>query len=288
MATAATCSSSWPRSVTGPCISSPEHRGGLRGDAAPVPGRPRHLRGGVSGRPSRRGDRPRPGCGQTNISVSARGRPARHPLLRRSSGQAKYVTATSGVLIDFVVDVRVGSPTFGQWDSVRLDSIDRRAVYVAEGLGHALACVEDGAADLPLLATFNPAGEHGINPLDPEIGLALPEGFVPVVSDKDAAAPSWREAQAGGMLPSYARCSAWRHALAQRGLTRGSGTIWARAPVSRGQAPRGGPRPAPGRARPRRRHPPPPPGTRRGRPGPRWVRAPCRRWPGRPPASSPR
>ena len=51
--------------------------------------------------------------------------------------QAKYVYCPKGAVLDVVVDIRVGSPTFGQWDAVRLDDVDRRAVYLSEGLGHA-------------------------------------------------------------------------------------------------------------------------------------------------------
>ena len=48
-------------------------------------------------------------------------------------GQAKYVTRAHGAVLDFVIDIRVGSPTFGTWESVRLDDVDRRAVYLAGG-----------------------------------------------------------------------------------------------------------------------------------------------------------
>jgi len=150
---------------------------------------------------------------QTNISVSSAGALRGIHYADVPPSQAKYVTATSGVFIDFVVDLRVGSPTYGQWDSVRLDSIDRRAVYVAEGLGHALACVEDGVAVYLCSELFNPARERGVNPLDPEIALALPEGFVPVVSDKDAAAPTLEAAADQGVLPTLEACLAYTASL---------------------------------------------------------------------------
>ena len=83
---------------------------------------------------------------QTNISVSSAGAVRGIHYASLPPSQAKYVTALSGVFLDFIVDIRVGSPTFGQWDVVRLDTVDRRAVYLSEGLGHALACLEDGTA----------------------------------------------------------------------------------------------------------------------------------------------
>jgi dTDP-4-dehydrorhamnose 3,5-epimerase len=151
---------------------------------------------------------------QTNISVSSAGALRGIHFADVPPSQAKYVTATSGVFVDFVVDVRVGSPTFGQWDSVVLDTVDRRAVYLAEGLGHALACVEDGTAVYLCSEVFTPSIERGINPLDPAVGLLLPDGFTPVVSPKDAAAPTLAAAADAGLLPTLEACLAHTASLA--------------------------------------------------------------------------
>ena len=72
---------------------------------------------------------------QANLSVSARGVVRGIHFADVPPGQAKYVTCVSGAVIDMVVDLRVGSPTFGQWEATRLDDVDRRALYLAEGLG---------------------------------------------------------------------------------------------------------------------------------------------------------
>ena len=144
---------------------------------------------------------------QTNVSVSSRGTVRGVHFADVPPSQAKYVTALSGSFVDFIIDIRVGSPTFGQWDSVLLDTVDRRATYLAEGLGHAICSLEDDSTVLYLCSTtYNPAREHGINPLDPELGLALPEGVTAVLSPKDAAAPSLGEAAAQGLLPRYDDC----------------------------------------------------------------------------------
>ena len=127
---------------------------------------------------------------QTNISVSTAGALRGLHYADVPPSQAKYVTATSGLFIDFVVDLRVGSPTFGTWESVVLDTVDRRAVYLSEGLGHALACLEDGTAVYLCSEVYNVGRERAINPLDPRIGLKLPEDFEPRLSAKDAAAPT--------------------------------------------------------------------------------------------------
>ena len=144
---------------------------------------------------------------QTNVSVSSRGTVRGVHFADVPPSQAKYVTALSGSFIDFVIDIRVGSPTFGQWDSTVLDTVDRRAIYLAEGLGHAICSLEDDSTVMYLCsATYNPAREHAINPLDPALTLAVPEGFMPVLSAKDAAAPSLSQAAAQGLLPRYDEC----------------------------------------------------------------------------------
>ena len=105
---------------------------------------------------------------QTNVSVSRKGAFRGIHYADVPPSQAKYVTAVSGSLIDFIVDIRVGSPTFGQWDSVVLDTKDRKAVYLPEGMGHALFALEDDSTALYLCSTpFSPGRERGLNPLDP-------------------------------------------------------------------------------------------------------------------------
>lgn len=151
---------------------------------------------------------------QTNISVSSAGALRGIHYADVPPSQAKYVTATSGVFVDFVVDLRAGSPTFGTWDSVRLDTVDRRAVYLSEGLGHVLACLEDGTAVYLCSEVYAPGRERAVSPTDPDIGLTFPDGFAALVSDRDAAAPSFAEAQADGLLPAYDDCLAFRQSLA--------------------------------------------------------------------------
>jgi dTDP-4-dehydrorhamnose 3,5-epimerase len=152
---------------------------------------------------------------QTNVSVSSRGTVRGVHFADVPPSQAKYITALSGSLIDFIVDLRVGSPTFGQWDSVLLDTRDRRAVYLAEGLGHAFVALEDGTTAMYLCsAAYNPQREHGIHPLDAEIGLTFPDGIEPLLSPKDAAAPTLAEALEQGLLPSYAACQEFVESLA--------------------------------------------------------------------------
>ncbi len=122
-------------------------------------------------------------------------------------GQAKYVYCPRGALLDVVVDVRVGSPTFGRWEAVELDAGSCRAVYLAEGLGHAFTALAPDTVMVYLCSTaYNPAAEHGVNPLDPELALPWPTDVEPVLSDADAAAPGLAEAAAAGLLPSWSAC----------------------------------------------------------------------------------
>ena len=147
---------------------------------------------------------------QTNHSVSARDVIRGVHFADVPPGQAKYVYCPRGALLDVVVDVRVGSPTFARWEAVRLDSDEYRALYIAEGLGHAFAALTEDTVMTYLCSTgYNPSAEHGVNPLDPELGLPWDQlGGEPVMSTKDREAPSLAEAAETGILPHYADCLA--------------------------------------------------------------------------------
>ncbi|MEI2779506.1 MAG: dTDP-4-dehydrorhamnose 3,5-epimerase [Tetrasphaera sp.] len=160
----------------------------------------------------------RPDIVQTNISVSARGVMRGIHYADVPPSQAKYVTAVTGALLDYVIDLRVGSPTFGMWDSVQLDTETRRAVYLPEGAGHAFVALAEATTAMYLVtAAYNPRREHGIHPLDPQVGLRLPaEVGEPLLSAKDQAAPSLAEALAAGSLPTYAACEEYSRGLRER------------------------------------------------------------------------
>jgi len=143
---------------------------------------------------------------QGNLSVSARGVVRGIHYADVPPGQAKYVTCTRGALLDVVVDLRVGSPTFGQWDAVRLDDVDRRAVYIGEGLGHGFCALTDDATLTYLCSeTYNPQAEHTVHPLDPDLAIQWPVE-APTLSARDAAAPTLQEARDRGALPDLATC----------------------------------------------------------------------------------
>jgi NDP-hexose 3,5-(Or5-) epimerase len=119
-------------------------------------------------------------------------------------GQAKLVTCVQGVALDVVVDLRVGSSTFGRFDTTVLEAGDGVGVYLADGLGHAtLALTDQMCLNYLCSQEYVPGTMIDIQALDPELGIPWPlEGPV-VMSDKDAAAPTLTEALELGILPSF-------------------------------------------------------------------------------------
>jgi dTDP-4-dehydrorhamnose 3,5-epimerase len=148
---------------------------------------------------------------QANCSVSAVGTVRGIHFAELPPSQAKYVMCANGAILDVVVDIRVGSATFGEWDSVCLDDENRKAVYLSEGLGHAFIALDDNTVVNYLCsAPYAPGREHGVNPLDHAIGIAWPRkgrdgrAFDMLLSDKDRNAPTLAEAEEAGLLPRHA------------------------------------------------------------------------------------
>lgn len=157
---------------------------------------------------------------QVNCSVSAAGVLRGIHFADVPPGQAKYVTCARGAVLDVIVDIRVGSPTFGRWDTVLLDDRDRRAVYLSEGLGHGFCSLEDDSTVMYLCSSgYAPEREHGIHPLDPAIGIEWPatdrsgRPLVPHLSAKDEEAPTLAEALEQGLLPRYDEVQAYLSGL---------------------------------------------------------------------------
>src|SRR6202453_1422363 len=151
-----------------------------------------------------------PQTAQANCSVSRRGVIRGVHFASVPPGQAKYVTCVSGAILDVIVDVRVGSPSYGRWEAVRLDDASRRAVFLCEGLGHAFTALSNEATDMYLCsAPYSPGREHGVHPLDPDLGIEWPADTEAVLSEKDAAAPTLEQARHAALLPVYADCEAY-------------------------------------------------------------------------------
>ncbi len=142
---------------------------------------------------------------QANLSRSAKGVVRGIHFADVPPGQAKLVTCLSGAIRDVVVDIRVGSPTFGTWEAVDLDSASRDAVLLPVGVGHAFVAKDDNTLVAYLVSdVYTPHAEHGIHPLDSD--LAIDFGFTPdqlLLSPKDQQAPTMADAQAAGLLPVF-------------------------------------------------------------------------------------
>jgi len=150
---------------------------------------------------------------QMNISQSRSGTVRGVHFADVPPGQAKYVQCFSGSILDIVVDIRVGSPTFGKWDAVELNDQTRQGLYISEGLGHAFCALSDDVTVGYLCSEpYAPTREHGIHPLDPDLALPWPSDDV-VLSPKDAAAPTLAQALESGLLPDYEECRTFRASL---------------------------------------------------------------------------
>ena len=144
---------------------------------------------------------------QANLSVSQRGTLRGIHFADVPPGQAKYVMCATGSIQDYVVDIRVASPTFGQWDSLTITAHERNAILLDVGLGHAFVALEEGTTVAYLVTDhFKPLSEHAINPLDSALGLEFPfSGDQLLVSAKDQDAPLLADALSSGMLPKWSR-----------------------------------------------------------------------------------
>ena len=144
---------------------------------------------------------------QANCSVSRAGALRGVHFAEVPPSQAKYVTCMRGAVVDVVVDLRVGSPTFGRWDAVTLDDRTHRSVYLSEGLGHAFLALQDDSTITYLCsAAYAPEREHTVDPLDPALGIewtTWAAGTELLLSDRDRAAPSLEQARADGLLPTW-------------------------------------------------------------------------------------
>ncbi|MDE3092560.1 MAG: dTDP-4-dehydrorhamnose 3,5-epimerase family protein [Acidobacteriota bacterium] len=141
---------------------------------------------------------------QSNLSMSVRNvvRGLHYSLAPR--GQAKVVTCVYGSLDDVIVDVRVGSPTFGAVVSVALAADEGTTVVLPAGVAHGFCVTSETAALSYLLSTpYDAPRELEIHPLDPEIAVPWRLSGEAILSEKDAAAPSLAARREAGELPTY-------------------------------------------------------------------------------------
>ena len=130
---------------------------------------------------------------QDNHSRSARG-VVRGMHFQVGPGLAKLVRCARGRILDVVVDLRHGSPTYAQWEGFELDDLVMRQLYVPVGFAHGFCALSD-VADVMYKQTayYDPQLERAIAWNDPDVAIEWPTELEPSVSARDAAAPRLRE-----------------------------------------------------------------------------------------------
>ncbi len=110
------------------------------------------------------------------------------------AGAGKLIRCARGAILDVVVDVRRGSPTFGEWEAFELTEDNLRVAWCPVGFAHGF-CVLSEVADVLYKQTsyYSDELERGISFRDPDVGIEWPEGLVLVPSKRDAEAPLLRD-----------------------------------------------------------------------------------------------
>ena len=139
---------------------------------------------------------------QLNISHSQQGVVRGIHYSVAADGQAKYVTAMSGEIDDYIIDVRPESPTFGQWERVRISSSVGNSVLLGSNLAHAFQCVSaEATVCYAVSAEFYPEVEKAINPLCLTLNIEWNSAFPILLSPKDESAPTLDQQKSAGLLP---------------------------------------------------------------------------------------
>jgi dTDP-4-dehydrorhamnose 3,5-epimerase len=143
---------------------------------------------------------------QTNTSSSSKGSVRGIHFAMLPPSQAKLVQCQRGSIRDYVIDIRVGSPTFGKFEVVELSENSASAVFIEEGLAHAFVALENQTVvTYYVTEKYNPEREKGINPFDRTLNVKWPDLEL-VLSEKDKQAISLDESNAQGLLPNYDEC----------------------------------------------------------------------------------
>jgi dTDP-4-dehydrorhamnose 3,5-epimerase len=138
---------------------------------------------------------------QDNLSYSARG-VLRGLHFQNPQPQGKLVSVLRGEVFDVAVDIRVGSPTFGEWTGVTLSAENKRQFYVPPDFAHGfLVTGEDALFFYKCTDYYAPSAEGIVLWNDPEIGIEWPTD-APTLSERDGKAPPLREMPEGS-LPRY-------------------------------------------------------------------------------------
>lgn len=132
---------------------------------------------------------------QDNHSYSNRGVLRGLHYQKNPAVQGKIVRVVTGAVFDVAVDIRKGSPTFGQWVSAELTADNHRMLWVPEGFAHGVLVLEDNTHLLYRSTNeYNPVEDRQILWNDPEIGIEWPFADGVSLSEKDMNAARLSEA----------------------------------------------------------------------------------------------
>ena len=150
---------------------------------------------------------------QTNTSSSSKGSVRGIHFAMLPPSQAKLVQCQRGSIRDYVIDIRVGSPTFGKFEVVELGENSASAVFIEEGLAHAFVALENHTVVTYYVSEkYNPEREKGINPFDKTLNVKWPDLEL-ILSEKDKQAISLEESKSQGLLPTFDECKAFIKSL---------------------------------------------------------------------------
>ena len=141
---------------------------------------------------------------QINVSHSSQGVVRGIHYSTAPEGQAKYVSVLNGEIDDYIIDIRKGSPTFGNWQRVRVSAELGNSVLLCSNLAHAFQVIsKEATVCYAVTAEYNPRAEKGVNPLCPKLAIEWSAVFPPLLSPKDASAPNLVEQDNQQLLPNF-------------------------------------------------------------------------------------
>jgi len=117
------------------------------------------------------------------------------------AGQEKWITCTRGKILDVILDVRLGSPTYGVSKIVELNESNGKSVYIENGIAHGfISMTNESLVTYLTSSTYSFEDEHTINPFDPEIKIQWPKMDY-LLSERDKSAPTLSFQRGKGLLP---------------------------------------------------------------------------------------
>ncbi|ALB47625.1 dTDP-4-dehydrorhamnose 3,5-epimerase [Clostridium beijerinckii] len=132
---------------------------------------------------------------QDNESKSSKG-VLRGLHFQKKHSQGKLVRVTKGEVFDVAVDLRTGSPTYGQWEGVILSDENKKQFYIPEGFAHGFLVLSDEAVfNYKCTDIYSPEYDGGVMWNDPEINIEWPLDLIKniILSEKDKTHPNLKE-----------------------------------------------------------------------------------------------